>query len=211
VHEWSKNKSKETKPPEEVEYWNACLLSEIEAEVDIHLMLAETESIESIPTIDYMADGFSQPGITVLIGGDHGDKNCPISAKLNLSSPQVRKQDGNKLSMQCPVVQFASVRCSKDAYDLMDSTVMPAIKSELNQLKKSSILTVFHTKNVTGCFRSYTVPSSILLNTVAFRSNQDVQSTTMTFAYYYGSSVDRLEFGSITLKEPLNDVFHTLR
>jgi hypothetical protein len=83
---------------------------------------------------------------------------------------------------------------------------MPAIKSELTQLKNSSILTMFHTKNVTGCFRSYTVPSSILLNTVAFRSNQDVQSTTMTFAYYYGSSGDRLEFGSISLKEPLNDV-----
>lgn len=208
VHEWSKNKGKEKKPPEEVEYWNASLLSEIEAEVDIHLkeVLAETESIESIPTIDYMADGFSQAGITFLVGGDHGDKNCPISAKLNLSSPQKRKQNGNKLSMQCPVVQFASVRCSKDAYDLMDSTVMPAIKSELNQLKKSSILTVFHTKNITGCFRSYTVPSSILLNTVAFRSNQDVPSTTMTFAYYYGLAGDRLEFGSISLKEPFNDV-----
>lgn len=33
-----------------------------------------------------------------------------------------------------------------------------------------------------------------------------MQSTTMTFAYYDGSSGDHLEFGSISLKEPLNDV-----
>jgi hypothetical protein len=117
LFEWSLSKGKEKKPPEQVHYWNSDLEKEIEAEVDLYLQhrlsLDTTEDNNnnnlSIPCIDYAADGFERAGIVVLFGGDHGDKHCPISVKLNLSSPEGRKQK-KQLSYQCPVVQFASVQ-----------------------------------------------------------------------------------------------------
>jgi hypothetical protein len=110
------------------------LAHEIEAEVNLyirHLFLLDTDNeLNAIPLLDYVADGFDQPGVMVLFGGDHGDKHCPISCKINLSSPTVQKEK-RQLSYQCPVVVFASVECSTDAYSLMDSTVMPMVKQQL--------------------------------------------------------------------------------
>lgn len=116
MHEWSRTKGKEKKAPEMVHYWNSSLSSEIEAEVDLYLQhrFVENNNINnsnSIPTIDYIAGGFAKPGVTVLFGGDHGDKHCPISCKINLSPPSVRKQK-QQLGYQCPLIQFASVQCS---------------------------------------------------------------------------------------------------
>jgi hypothetical protein len=92
VHEWSRTPRKETKPPEQVYDWNGNLAHEIEAEVDLYLMHLFMESgnnYNTMPIIDYDAGGFDKPGIKVLFGGDHGDKHCPISCKLNLSPPAV--------------------------------------------------------------------------------------------------------------------------
>jgi hypothetical protein len=48
--------------------------------------------LDDIPVLDYVGDGFVNPGVTVLFGGDHGDKHCPISCKINLSPPSIRKE-----------------------------------------------------------------------------------------------------------------------
>ena len=117
--------------------------------------------------IDYVADGFDTPGVTVLFGGDHGDKNCPISCKINLSPPTVRKEKKN-LSYWCPVIQFASVQCTTDAYNLMDSTVMPKVKQQLTKLKGESVVTVYHKTNMSKAFRSYMVPCTIRPITIEF-------------------------------------------
>jgi hypothetical protein len=218
VHDWSMVDGKETKAPEQVHYWNSQLSNEIEAEVDLylrHLYMEEANSSNNKkviipPLIDYVADGFDKPGVTVLFGGDHGDKHCPISCKINLSPPSTRKQR-KQLGYQCPLVQFASVQCSKDAYELMNNTVMPMVKDQLNALKQSSIVTVYHKVNPTKAFRSYTVPSSIRPTTVAFLqetvtsnavdNNSEETRTTMT--YSFGDTQQQQCFGSITIDDPV--------
>lgn len=158
-----------------------------------------------MPSIDYVADGFSKPGVTILIGGDHGDHHCPISCKINLSSPEDRKQKKN-LGYQCPVVQFASIQCSKDAYQLMDDTVMPLVKRQLISLRETAIVVVYHDRNMSGCFRSYSVPSSIRINTLAFlqQSNADNSSNpSMTFAF--GAGLGEPQFRLIPIVDPVFD------
>jgi hypothetical protein len=93
------------------------------------------------------------------VGGDHGDKHCPISCKINLSLPTVQKEK-RQLSYQCPVVVFASVECLTDAYSLMDSTVMPMVKQQLKEAKESSVVAVYHRPNFKTAFCLYTVPST---------------------------------------------------
>lgn len=124
LHEWSKEK----KAPEQVYYWNAKLSNEIEAEADLYLrhLFSENKDNNTMPSLDYFAKGFEKQGITVLFGGDHGDKNCPISCKMNMSPPELRKTKED-LGYHCPVIQFASIQCSKDAFELMDKTVMPMV------------------------------------------------------------------------------------
>ena len=205
IHEWSKTKGKEKKAPEQVYFWNSTLVHEIEAEVDLyirHLFLLDMDNeLNAIPLLDYVADGFDRPGVTVLFGGDHGDKHCPISCKINLSSPTVRKEK-RQLSYQCPVVVFASVECSTDAYSLMDSTVMPMVKQQLKEVKESSVVTVYHRPNFKTAFRSYAVPRTIHPGTIGFIQGTiegtNTLVTTMTFAHGEGPT-----FGSITIDDPI--------
>ena len=214
IHEWSLTKGKEKKPPEQVFYWNSKLSREIEVEVDLHLQHLflldkqneQYKDEDSFPKLDYVGDGFSNPGVTVLFGGDHGDKHCPISCKINLSAPTIRKAK-KSLSYQCPIVVFGSVECTTDAYDLMNSTVMPAVKEQLKELKKSAMVTVYHRLNITKCFRTYTVPSTIHPGTVAFipRTNDEGGGrmvATMTFAYD-GNDGEGGTFGSVNLEDPI--------
>jgi hypothetical protein len=180
LHEWTASK----KAPEEVQYWNASLSNEIEAEIDLYLhhLLVESTIAEvfSFESLDYDTPGFDKKGITVLFGGDHGDGHCPISCKINLSSPSVRKEK-KALAYQCPLIQFASVKCSKDAYELMQNTVMPKVKEQLLELKKSAVVTIYHRGNDGNVlFRSHMVPSTINMETLAFVPNG---VTKMTFTY----------------------------
>ena len=177
LYEWSLMKGKETKAPELVQFWNSVLANEVEAEVDLYLrhlfsgLGDDTEEdkdvVTEMPSLDYLGPGFPQPGVTVLFGGDHGDKNCPISCKLNLSPPSVRKQK-KQLGYQCPLITFANVQCSTDTFQLMQKTVMPMVKKQLKELKRSSMLTVFQSDKVSTVFRSYIVPLTIDRNSVKF-------------------------------------------
>jgi hypothetical protein len=143
------------------------------------LFLKDTNSIlDQIQVLDYVGDGLERPGVTVLFDGDHGDKHCPISCKIHLSSPTVRKEK-ERLSYQFPVVVFASVECSTDAYDLMNSTVMPKVKQQLKEIKQSSVVTVYHMSNMKKVFRSYTVPSTIRPGTIAFLCHGQLKAQTM--------------------------------
>jgi len=92
--EWSTTNRKgvEKKLLEHCCFWNADLLVEVAAEIEL---LHHTTAIERVdmtaapyPPIDCKAPGFDQPGIVVLFGGDHGAGACPCSVKLNFSSPE---------------------------------------------------------------------------------------------------------------------------
>jgi hypothetical protein len=213
LHEWSKTKGKEKRAPELVHFWNSQLSNEIEAEVDLylrHLFMTGMVPADTIPSIDYVADGFPQPGVTLLFGGDHGDKHCPISCKLNLSPPAVRKEK-RALSYQCPVVCFASIECSTDSYGLLNSTVMPAVRKELKALESSSVVTVFDVQHPTTKFRSYVVPSSIrsigiIQEAVELNNNQPLVATMkikMTFGFDAEKVGDPPQFGSICIDDPV--------
>jgi hypothetical protein len=134
--------------------------------------------------------------VTVLFGGDHGDKHCPIFCNINLSPPSIRKEK-KQLSYQCPIVVFASVECSKDAYSLMNSTVMPRIKSQLTELKESSIVTVYHRTDKTNVFRASRVPSSIRAGTIGFIESR-TEVLRMTFSHGTAAT-----FGSIDIDDPV--------
>jgi hypothetical protein len=84
----------------------------------------------------------------------------------------------------------------------MKSTVMPMIKQQLLDLKASAIITVYHRQNVTKTYRSYTVPSTIVANTVAFRQAEQANADgsyciVMTFTFGEAS------FGSIDIVDPI--------
>lgn len=214
MHEWARTKGKEKKTPEQVLFWNANLSKEIEAEVDLHfqhLFSGDNKShcnnnnkpeIKNIPSLDYVADGFEKPGITVLFGGDHGDKHCPISCKINLSSPTIRKQKQN-LGYQCPVIQFASVACSTDAFDIMDNTVMPFVKKQITDLKSSAVVTVFDKNNLTKSFRSYIVPIGICPMTIVFTVTNDVKQMIFAHDGRYNDHQEAAMFGSINVNDPV--------
>jgi hypothetical protein len=174
--------------------------------VDLYLqyLFATGKSKQMMPSLDYVAGGFSRPGVTVLFGGDHGDKNCPISYKINLASPHERKRL-NDLSHHCPVIQFANVQCSKDTFDLMDQTVMPSIKRQLIALKGSAVMVVYDKKNLSKCFRSYTVPSTINMSKLAFADHTDIPcKTTLMASFPFGDEgVEEPMFGYISVDDPM--------
>jgi hypothetical protein len=219
LHDWTVYKGKEKKAPELVNYWNSSLSSELEVETDLYLQHLALQSkgtdAFTLPLLDYDSNGFDNKGVTVLFGGDHGDHHCPISCKINFSTPEERKQRDD-LGYHCPVVSFASVGCSKDDFEIMDRTVMPTVKKQLKELQQSSIITVYHRLNTRGCFRSYTVPSTIQINTLAFllqtnNDNDGSNNSCMTFAY--GVQEDGTpHFGSVTLDDKMfSDVpYHEL-
>jgi hypothetical protein len=107
------------------------------------------------------------------------------------------------LGYQCPFITFASVQCSTDAYDLMDNTVMPLIKEQLTELQRSSVIVVYHSKNMTQCFRSFMVPDTIKSTTIGFvPPNPDVQDAPVTMTYCYGNDPTATFFGSLVIDDP---------
>ena len=144
--------------------------------------------------------------MVVLFGGDHGDQNCPISCKINLASPLVRKEK-QLLGYQCPVVTFASVECSTDAFELMNKTIMPRVKQQLIELDNSSMVTVYHRTNFTKAFRSYMVPSTISTSTIAFKRVEGEGEYTnlgsILMTYSFGNNQQQPSFGSIRVDDPV--------
>jgi hypothetical protein len=163
-------------------------------------------TIYEIPSLDYAGDGFDKAGVTILFGGDHGDKNCPISCKINLSPPTIRKQKKN-LGYQCPVVNFANIECSTDSFELLESTIMPIVKQQLTELRKSAMLTVFHRQHLSKTFRSYMVPSSIRSGTIAFSEQQEqgdnANNKFILMSYSFGNNEHEQNYGSIRIDDPV--------
>ena len=194
TYEWavSNSKGKEKRPPEVCNYWHANMFKEIEAEIDIFLQQQMNTRVASVvPTIDYNAAGFSRPGVVVIIGGDHGDKACPISLKMNLVAPQIRKQR-RELNLHCPTIQVASVDCSKDTLELLQNTVMPSIRSQLIQLQQSSVVVVYNCRNPYE-FKSYCVVKGMALASIQFATmNRNTADESHTMTYQSGGGYNNV-------------------
>ena len=95
---------------------------------------------------------------------------------------------------------------------MMENTIMPVVKEQIQQLGKSSMVTIYHSKNVTTCFRSHVVPNTIRPRTIAFKEDaavteDDTPTATMTFAY--GGEGDATLFGSVKIDDPCLLMSHT--
>ena len=83
-HDWAER----GQGAEEVNYWNMDLIPVIENEVDLHIRnrIHDEINIVGIPDIEYVAPGFNGvPGVAIMFGGDHGDKNLPFTTKIQIS------------------------------------------------------------------------------------------------------------------------------
>jgi len=160
--EWAKVASSEKKPPETCSFWNGDILLEAATEIDMTMSefwLVDSKSMTP-PSLDYAAPGFEErPVTTVSFGGDHGQGACPCSLKINFSSPQERKERGD-LSCRCPIIQMASIDCTKDSFELLTNTVMPQMRTQLKRLWNSCALVVCCTKNPSKHRKAFLVPTS---------------------------------------------------
>jgi len=189
--EWctTKGTNREKKPPEDCHYWNSDLLVEVASEIDLFLfsMFLDKPGMMTVPPIDYCAPGFTdKPGIVVLFGGDHGKGACPCCVKLNLTSPQERKER-NDLNYGCPIIQVASIDCSKDSYELLGNTVMPTIKAQLIQLQHSAAFLVCSAKEPDKYRKAFLLPKtltpaefSILNDALSFNVGGQVRTIDLT-------------------------------
>jgi hypothetical protein len=85
----------------------------------------------------------------------------------------------------------------------MNNTVMPMIKEQLKELQRSSILVVYHSKNMTRCYRSYMAPSSVRPTIVGFgQPHPDATDPAVTMTYSYGEG-DQASFGSHVIDDAL--------
>ena len=175
--EWATTKGtgNEKKPPESCSYWNSDLALEVAAEIDLHLYscFLEKPDLKILPALlDYGAPGFiNSPGVVVLFSGDHGAGACPITLKLNLSSPQERKERG-ELNFRCPTLQIASIDCSKDSFELLTNAAMPRVKEQMAQLRDSCALVVFSVKEPRNYRKVFLIPKQHDVNSIYINNNQ---------------------------------------
>ena len=175
--EWAitKGKGNEKKLPESCSFWNCDMLLEVAAEIDLHLhthFLEKPDFKIASGLLDYGAPGFiNSPGIVVLFGGDHGAGACPVSLKLNLTSPQERKTRG-ELNYRCPTLQVASIDCSKDTFELLSNTVMPQLKGQMVQLRNSCAVVLFSENDPRRYRKVFLIPKNYDQYTAHVRGNQ---------------------------------------
>ena len=140
-------------------YWTISLVDETERVVDelLDTMIREDEPL--LP-FDYKSPvSTDSPGINVLFGGDHGDIAFRHHMKLQLSSPQIRKER-RLLSYRCPEVQIGFIQCRKDAYEVLVNTIVKPIRRSLQELRTSSLIVV-HSTRQRGVVKSIMCPKTV--------------------------------------------------
>jgi hypothetical protein len=213
THEWAtsgNNKGKEKKPPKKIDYWSTRLASQVLAEIELfirHYFLANAD-VTDIPSLDYEQPGCVGGGLVVLFGGDHGDKACPISVKLNLQSPKVRKEL-RQLNEQCPTLPIASINCSKDTYEILQRTVMPQVRIDINELRGSSVVAVYDTTSPRDRFKCCAVPKTVMLETL-FVMQQPNKNNSIVLKYHYRNIFGESEERTINLDSDFEVSAHQL-
>ena len=125
------------------------------------------EEASEIPSLDCCAPS-NEKGITILLGGDHGQRHFRFHAKIHLSSPQERKDRG-ELSHQCPMVQIACCDCAKDKCSVLKATVMPRLARDIAKVHESCAMLVCDASDIReGPRKACLVPKGIKIETAAF-------------------------------------------
>ena len=210
TYEWAKsnNKSKKKTPPEKCCYWNTSLPAQLTAEVDLHLqhLFEVNADLHQIPCIDYTTP-CDTAGITILYGGDHGDTSCPISAKINFTSPATRKKK-NDIGYQCPTIPIASIDCTKDTYEILQNTVMPGVRRDINRVRLSSVVVVYRKGKARECFRSFMVHKTIKRETMVIVH----QNLKPALTYVFGDQLGVARQATVDLSTHFKDVpWHQLQ
>ena len=219
--EWSTTNRKgvEKKLPEQCSFWNAELLLEVAAEIDLlfHAMLAEKVEVNMTavpyPSLDYVPSGFQLPGIIVLFGGDHGAGACPCSMKLNFSSPEERKRRG-QLNWRCPTIQIASIDCTKDTFELLANTIMPRIKSQLINLRNCAAFVLCSTRQPYKHKKAFLSPKTLDASTINVQNgvlayNVFGQQRTIDLAAHFDTDADDFSYQHLVLVKVISN-FHDL-
>jgi hypothetical protein len=81
--------------PQVCQFFNTRLDKDICLEIEGHLfklILSPSDgvAVSEIPSLDYSAPS-NEKGITILLGGNHGDRYFRFHAKIHLTSPMERK------------------------------------------------------------------------------------------------------------------------
>jgi hypothetical protein len=124
-----------SKEPQVCQFFNTQLGEDICREIEgylFKLILSPSDgaAFSEIPSLDYCAPS-SEKGITILLGGDHGDRYFRFHAKIHLTSPMERIKCRD-LFYECPIVQIACCECTKDKYIILKETVKPRLDVSIN-------------------------------------------------------------------------------
>jgi hypothetical protein len=151
------------KETEACPYWHANIIEDVCSEIEMHHrhLLMEGNDVSSL---DYQPKGLNCAGINVLFGGDHGDKYFRMFCRLQLTSPELRKQKGD-MSYGCPQLMIGNIECKKDHYELLYDTIMPTIDLALGRMKESSVIMLFNKEDASAC-KAFMVPKTIIMHTV---------------------------------------------
>ena len=153
------------------QFFNTHLDEDICLEIEGHLFKrllspADGTAVSDTPSLDYCAPS-NEKGITILLGGDHGDRYFRFHAKIHLTSPMEKKKRRD-LSYECPIVQIACCKCAKDKYIVLKETVMPRLESDIAKVQASCAIVLYDGTDIKGPRKVYLVPKGINVKTVTF-------------------------------------------
>jgi hypothetical protein len=158
-----------SKEPQVCQFFNTRLDEDICCVIEGHLFKlilspSDGAAVSEILSLDYCAPS-NEKGITILLGGDHGDRYFPFHAKIHLTSPMERKKRRN-LSYECPIVQITCCECAKDKYIVLNETVMPRLESNIAKVQASCAIILYDGTDIKAPRKVYLVPKGINVNTV---------------------------------------------
>ena len=87
------------------------------------------------------------------------------------------------MNCRCPIVQIASIDCSKDSFEPLSNAVMPRIKEQMTQLNNSSAFVVHSAKNPKQHRKAFLFPNILGPSSFDISNNllsYDMQGRTIT-------------------------------
>jgi hypothetical protein len=157
--------------PQLCQFHNTRLDEDICLEIESHLFKPLSkqrgEEVADVPSIDHCAPS-NKKGMTILLGGDHGQRHFRFHAKIHLTSPQEGKDRG-ELAHQCPMVQITCCDCAKDKHLVLKATVVPRMAKDIAKVRESCATIVCDASDIgEGPRKACLVPKSIRTESAAF-------------------------------------------
>ena len=139
---------------ERCEYYTSNVLNDISRLIDIHLIGKRMRDFDYNGSPLNYKTHTNEFGIDTIVGGDHGKRAFRLFLKLNLSSPETRKEK-QQISFDCPMVQIAYIECSKSNRELLENTIMKDLNEQLEELENKKVVLVY-TEDEYGALNQWT-------------------------------------------------------